>query len=196
MRQIQLSSHRAGQSDRVRSETTQLSSRSEIDVDEKPKLRTRAIEGLLRRILSTPITPVSHRTDVSEDRSKLAQDVLRKRDWAQLFAEPCGALISLLDRVDSLERKGVELSRATNWTYWSLGCAYRAFCEVRDLFGLEPSLIRSYTKVKKYGMIVLNRADCSPNYAILKASETRWIANGPEALCRSACYALGSMCTW
>ena len=132
MRQIQLSSHQAGQSSGVRSGTTQLSSRSGIDVDEKPKLRTRAIEGLLRRLLTTPIPPVSHRTDDSEYCSELAHDVLRIRDWAQLSAEPCGALISLLDRVDSLERKGVELSRATNWTYWSLGCAYRAFCEVRD----------------------------------------------------------------
>jgi len=132
MRQIQLSSHQAGQSNGVRSGTTQLSGRSEIDVDEKPKIRTRAIEGLLRRILTTPVTPISHRTDDSEDRSTLAQHVLRMQDWAQLSAEPCGALISLLDRVDSLERKGIELSRATNWTYWSLGCAYRAFCEVRD----------------------------------------------------------------
>jgi hypothetical protein len=115
-----------------------MSSRSEIRADEKPELRTRAIEGLLQRIVTTPVNSISHRTEGCEDRVTVAQDLLRVRDWAQLSAEPCGALISLLDKVDLLERKGVELSRATNWTYWSLGCAYRAFCEVRDLFDRLP----------------------------------------------------------
>ncbi|KAK1920663.1 hypothetical protein DB88DRAFT_502825, partial [Papiliotrema laurentii] len=136
--EIQLSSHRDVQSKGLCAGRARMSSRSELHADEKPRLRTRAIEGLLQRIVKAPINSLSPRTEGREDRITVAQDLLRVRDWAQLSAEPCGALISLLDKVDLLERKGVELSRATNWTYWSLGCAYRAFCEVRDLFDRLP----------------------------------------------------------
>ena len=102
--------------------------------------------------------------------------------------------ICLLDRVDLLERKGVELSRATNWAYWTLGRAYRAFCEV----GICPiaSLLRSYTEGTKLGVIVLNRADCLPNYANLTASWFERRANGAETLCRTACHQPESMCIW
>lgn len=109
IRQIQLSLVRDGQSRGVRSGQTPLSSQGEIDVDERPKIRTRAIKDLLRRIVITPFTPVSHRTNDYDGRSTLPQILLRVSDWTQPSAEPCGALISQLDRVDLLERKGVEL---------------------------------------------------------------------------------------
>ena len=159
----------------------------------KPNLRTRAVEGLLRKFATARIRVTSARTDGRDYRSELPRD-LRVRDWTQLSAEPCGALICQLDRVDLLERKGVELSRATNWAYWALGRAYRAFCEV----GICPiaSLLRSDTEGTKLGMIVLSRADCLPNYANLKASWFKRKANGAETLCRTACYQPESMCIW
>jgi hypothetical protein len=95
MRQIQLSSHRDGQSNGVRSGQTPLSSRSEIDVDEKPK------------------------------------------------------------------------------------------------YGRGP--LRTFFDGSS---IALSRTAFSPNYATLKASDRRWRTKGDEALCRNACYELGSMSTW
>lgn len=78
--------------------------------------------------------------DDRENRSELSHD-LQVRNWDQLSAEPCGAMLDMLDRVDLLEQKGVGLSQATNWTYWSLDCAYQVLCEV----GVSPitSLFRS-----------------------------------------------------
>ena len=171
--QIQLQTDRGGQSNEVQAGQSQLFSLSEIGIDEKPKIRERAIDNLLRRIVAAPHSPRSHRRDGYDDRSTLSQDPLRVRDWAQLSTEPSGALFTLLDRVDLLERKGAELSRATNWTYWSLGCAYRAFCEVRDSFMTTSSLTCSYSKAIKHGMIALSRTAFSPNCATLKASDRR-----------------------
>lgn len=112
--------------------------RSQVNVDGKPELRTRAVDDLLRRIITTLfttlITPFDPLDDEGEDRYMLALYLLRERDWAQASAEPCGARVALLARVDSLEWPGVELSRAINFTYWSLVCAYRALCEVRHSF--------------------------------------------------------------
>jgi len=113
-RQIQLKADRDGQSNEVQAGQIQLSSFSDIVIDEKPKIRERAIDDLLRRIVDMSISPGPHRTDGYDGRSTLSQDPLRVRDWAQLSTEPSGALITLLDRVDLLEMKGVELSRATN----------------------------------------------------------------------------------